>query len=325
MTSASFTGRKTIMKKLVTLCLLLLCAMTLSTQAQTALDPVLGRWDATVQGADGLSYPSWFEIRLRKEGELMASFVGRFGSMRYASKAEYKNGQLTLAIPKQYEVGPAELVFVGKLDGEKLSGKTTDEKGNTLQWSAVRAPALLTTKPVMWGKPIQLFNGKDVSGWKLRNTQHGPCWSVANGSMTNRTPCSDIISEQQFTDFKLHVEFQVPAKGNSGVYLRGRYETQISDIAGLTVDSLRMGSVYGWLKPQVAAAKGPGEWQAMDITLVGRKVTVVLNGQTIIDNETIPGITGGALDSNESAPGPIMLQGDHTKVMYRKVEITPAK
>ncbi len=304
--------------------LLLFCLLTVPVFAQSS-DAVLGRWDATVKAADGRSFPSWFEIRLRKEGELMASFVGQFGSMRYATKAEYKDGQLTIAIPKQYETAPAELVFVGKLEGDNLMGTTTDENGKTLQWSAVRAPALLTTKAVAWGKTIQLFNGKDVTGWKTRGGRYDGCWSATDGVLANKTPCADLISEQRFSDFKLHVEFQVPAKGNSGVYLRGRYEVQISDIAGQVVDSLRMGSVYGWHKPQVNAAKGPGEWQTMDITLIGRKVTVALNGQTIIDNETIPGITGGALDSDEAAPGPLMLQGDHTKVMYRKVEITPTK
>jgi hypothetical protein len=309
------------MKKTLLLCFCFL----LTAPAFAQSDAILGRWDATVKTADGRSFPSWFEIRLRKEGELMASFVGQFGSMRYASKAEYKDGQLTIAIPKQYETAPAELVFVGKLEGNKLSGTTTDDKGNTVAWSAMRAPELLASKPVTWGKAIQLFNGKDVTGWKTRGSRYDGCWSVADGTLTNKTPCADLISEQRFSDFKLHVEFQVPAQGNSGVYLRGRYEVQISDIAGQVLDSLRMGAIYGWLKPQVAAAKGPNEWQAMDITLIGRKVTVVLNGQTIVDNESIPGITGGALDSDEAAPGPIMLQGDHTKVMYRKVELTPVK
>lgn len=304
-----------------------LCALALPAFAQTAgfADAVLGRWDLTVQGADGVSYPSWLEVRLRKETELMASFVGRFGSMRYATKAEYSNGQLTVAIPAQYEAGPKELVFTGKLNGEQLVGTVIDEHGKTIQWTAKRAPALLASKSVTWGKTIQLFNGKDLSGWKLRNNANPNCWSVANGAMTNKMPCADIISEQKFTDFKLHIEFQVVPNGNSGVYLRGRYETQISDGYKQALDSLRMGAIYGWLKPVVDAAKPPSEWQTLDITLVGRKVTVVFNGQTIIDNETIPGITGGALDSDEAAPGPIMLQGDHTKVFYRKVEITPAK
>ncbi|MBP6824193.1 MAG: DUF1080 domain-containing protein [Acidobacteria bacterium] len=306
---------------------LCLCAFAFPALAQTVgfADAVLGRWDITVQGADGVSYPSWLEVRLRKENELMASFVGRFGSMRYASKIEYTNGQLTIVIPAQYEAAPKELVFTGKLSGEQLAGTVGDETGKAISWTGKRAPALTSAKAVTWGKPIQLFNGKDLTGWKLRNNAHPNCWGVENGVMTNKTPCADIISEQKFTDFKAHIEFQVPANGNSGVYLRGRYETQISDGFNQVLDSLRMGAVYGWLKPLVNAAKNPSEWQTLDITLIGRKVTVVFNGQTIIDNETIPGITGGALDSDEAAPGPIMLQGDHTKIMYRKVEITPAK
>jgi len=288
-------------------------------------DAVLGRWDITVQGADGTNYPSWLEVRLRKETELMASFVGRFGSMRYASKVEYANGQLIVVIPAQYEAAPKELVFNGKLSGDSLGGTVVDENSKTITWTGKRAPALTPAKAVTWGKTIQLFNGKDLTGWKQRNNNNPNCWSVSGGLMTNKTPCADIISEQKFTDFKAHIEFQVPANGNSGVYLRGRYEVQISDGYQQAIDSLRMGAVYGWLKPAMDAAKKPGEWQSLDITLVGRKVTVVFNGQTIIDNETIPGITGGALDSDEAAPGPLMLQGDHTKVMYRKVEITPAK
>ena len=315
------------MKRLAILLTLNVCLFVFPALAQKPgfADAVLGRWDITVKAADGSTYPSWLEVRLRKENELMASFVGRFGSMRYASKAEYANGQLTVVIPAQYEPAPKELVFTGKLEGDKLTGTTVNETGQTLQWTGVRAPALASAKTVAWGKPIQLFNGKDLAGWKQRNNNNPNCWSVANGVMTNKTPCADIISEQKFTDFKAHIEFQVPPNGNSGVYLRGRYEVQISDGFNQVIDSLRMGAVYGWLKPLVNAAKNPSEWQTLDITLIGRKVTVVFNGQTIIDNETIPGITGGALDSDEAAPGPIMLQGDHTKVMYRKVEITPAK
>lgn len=315
------------MKRLAIQLTLSVCLFVFPALAQKPgfADAVLGRWDITVKAADGSTYPSWLEVRLRKENELMASFVGRFGSMRYASKAEYANGQLTVVIPAQYEPAPKELVFTGKLSDDKLTGTTVNETGQTLQWTGVRAPALTPAKSVAWGKPIQLFNGKDLTGWKQRNNNNPNCWSVVDGLMTNKTPCADIISEQKFGDFKAHIEFQVPANGNSGVYLRGRYEVQISDGFNQVLDSLRMGAVYGWLKPLTNAVKAPGEWQTLDITLVGRKATVVFNGQTIIDNETIPGITGGALDSDEAAPGPIMLQGDHTKVMYRKIEITPAK
>ncbi len=164
-------------------------------------DQLLGRWDVMVQGADGVSYPSWMELQHRTETSLMGSFVGRFGSKRHASMVEYKDGQLTIKIPKQYEAAPEVLTFVGKLSGEKLAGTVQDEKGNTLNWTAVRAPELRRTTKPTWDKAIKLFNGKDLTGWKLRNNERGNCWSVENGVLTNSSRCVDLISEQKFTDF----------------------------------------------------------------------------------------------------------------------------
>ncbi len=310
---------------LLTVVFLLSAVLVFAQQPPGYADQILGRWDVMVQGADSINYPTWFELQHRKETELMGSFVGRFGSKRYASHVEYKAGQLTIKIPKQYEVGPDVLVFVGKLNGDKLVGTGQDEKGNPLNWTAVRAPELRRATKPAWDKAIKLFNGKDLTGWKLRSNEHGHCWSVENGVLTNQTPCTDLVSEQKFTDFKLHVEFQNVKGGNSGIYLRGRHEVQINDAYGQAADSLRMGGLYGFLKPNANASKPAGEWQTFDLTLIGRRVTVVLNGQTIIENEEIPGITGGALDSNEGEAGPIMLQGDHTKVMFKNVTITPAK
>lgn len=305
---------------------LMLFSLTAAAQNKVGFaDAVLGRWDITVQGADGVSYPSWMEVRLRTEAQLMGSFVGRFGSVRYASSVEYSDGQLTMKIPRQYELKPDVMIFTGRLVGDRLEGTTEDADGKTLKWTAVRAPEQRAAKPVTWGKPIQLFNGKDTSGWRLRNNAHPNCWKVEGGVLTNNMPCSDIISEQKFGDFKLHVEFKVVPQGNSGVYLRGRHEVQIEDTYNRVMDPLRMGAVYGFIKPMSNPSKAPGEWQTFDITLIGSRVTVVLNGETIINNEAIPGITGGALDANEGEPGPIMLQGDHTKVYFRKVELTPAK
>jgi hypothetical protein len=308
----------------------LLISLLSNVQAQPKVgfaDPVLGRWDVTVVGADGVSYPSWFEVRLRKETELMGGFVGRFGSLRYASKVEFSDGQLTITVPVQYEQHKKDLVFVGRLAGDRLEGTTEDENGKTIKWTAVRAPAMLPARQPVWGKAIQLFNGRDLAGWRLRDNRGGNCWKVEGGVLVNNTPCADLVSEQKFSDFKLRAEFKVVPQGNSGIYLRGRHEVQIADqkFYGPATDSLRMGGVYGFIKPAVDAAKAPGEWQTYEITLLGRRVTIVLNGQTIVDNETIPGITGGALDSDEGAPGPLMLQGDHTKVYFRKIELAPAK
>jgi len=286
-------------------------------------DPVLGRWDLTVDGADG-PYPSWLEVLLRKETELMGRFVGRFGSNRHVSEITFNAGELSVRIPPQYESRKSDLVFKARLDGDRLAGTTEDEKSTPVKWTGVRAPALERNAPPKWGQPVDLVNGKDLSGWKLRTTGRGQCWSVAGGAMTNTPPCVDIITERSFTDFKLHVEFNIVPKSNSGVYLRGRYEVQIQDDAGRAIDSLRMGGVYGFLRPATNASGKPGEWQTFDVTLVGRRVTVSLNGKTIANDAEIPGITGGALDSNEGAPGPLMLQGDHGRISFRKVVVTPA-
>ena len=114
-------------------------------------------------------------------------------------------------------------------------------------------------------------------------------------------------------------------KSNSGVYLRGRYEVQIQDDFGKEPESHRNGGIYGFVTPTSNPAKKAGEWQSLDITLIGRRVTVVLNERRSSIRSRFPGITGGALDSNEGEPGPIMLQGDHEQIYYRNIVITPAK
>ena len=286
-------------------------------------DPVLGRWDLTVQDGS-TAYPSWLDIQLRKETELMARFVGRFGSVRHATDVSYRDGQLRVRIPVQYEKNKADLQFEGRLSGDRLEGTTTGEKGESLTWTGVRAPALMRDAAPKWGAPVALFNGRDLTGWKLRVAGKEGCWSVPGGILTASAKCVDLVSERRFDDFKAHVEFRYPAKGNSGVYLRGRYEVQINDDAGGAIDPLRMGAVYGFLRPWADARRPAGEWQELDITLVGRRVTIALNGTTIIEDEVIPGITGGALDSDEGAPGPLVLQGDHGKVEFRRIIVTPA-
>lgn len=286
-------------------------------------DAILGRWDVTVEGADG-PYPSWLEVMLRKETELMGRFVGRFGSNRHVSHITYTSGELVVRIPVQYEQNTSDLVFKGRLAGDRLEGTTEAADGRVLEWTGVRAPALERTAQPAWDRPIDLFNGKDLTGWKLRDGARGACWTVVDGAMTNAPPCVDIVSERTFGDFKLHVEFNMVPKSNSGIYLRGRYEAQIQDDLTKATDSLRMGGIYGFLRPSVNASGRAGEWQSYDITLVGRRVTAVLNGRTVVDDAEIPGITGGALDSHEAAPGPLVLQGDHGQVSFRKVIVTPA-
>ena len=153
--------------------------------------------------------------------------------------------------------------------------------------------------------------------------RHAGCWQVSGGLLTATPPCVDLVSRDKFDDFRLEAEFRYPEGSNSGIYLRGRYEIQIQDDHRKALDPLRMGSVYGFVAPTVDAAKPAGEWQTYVITLIGRSVTVELNGTRIINSQRIPGITGGALDSKQAAPGPILLQGDHGPIEFRRISLTP--
>jgi hypothetical protein len=304
-------------------CLVLACATLIGQEPKTGFaDQILGRWDLTVKGATA-EYPSWVDIHLRKETQLQGRFVGQSGSSRNLTRVEYRDGALEFAVAPQYEKQQVDLVFTGRLTGDRLEGTTKTPDGTSITWTGVRAPALLRDAAPTWGAAIDLFDGASTAGWRQRGSQ-AACWKVEEGALMNSPKCVDIISERTFSEFKLHAEFSYPPGSNSGIYLRGRYEVQINDDAGRVTDALRMGGVYGFLRPYADAALMPGQPQSYDITLIGRRVTVVLNGKTIIDNEIIPGITGGALDSNEGEPGPILLQGDHGLVSFRKIVITPS-
>ncbi|MEO8622094.1 MAG: DUF1080 domain-containing protein [bacterium] len=282
-----------------------------------APDDIIGRWDITVQSTSG-AFPSWLEVELSGNSTLVGRFVGQFGSARPISRVNFKDGAVQFVIPPQWEQGSGDLRVEATLAGGKLTGFLTDPAGMRSPFTGVRAPLLRHADPA-WGKPVALFNGKDLSGWVATGANQ---WTVVNGILTSAKPGSNLRTEKSFGDFKLHAEFRVPPKGNSGIYLRGRHEVQVEDSKGMTLDSHHEGGVYGFLTPNEDAARAPGEWQTYDITLVGRLLTLVLNGRTVITRQEIPGITGGALDSNEGAPGPILLQGDHSSVEYRKVVIT---
>ncbi len=285
-------------------------------------DSVLGRWDLAVHGPDG-DYPSWIEIRLRTEAQLMAEFVGQFGSKRHATAVTFADDRLQVRIPVQWERGGGnELVFDGIIDGDRLSGRTRIGDGESYEWIGTRAPLLAATDVGEWGEPMALI-GDGLSGWRPRFERHAGCWSVEGGILSATPPCVDLVTDARFADFRLQFEFRYPPGSNSGVYLRGRYEVQIQDDMGMAVDPLRIGGLYGFIAPRTNAAGEPNEWQSMEVELIGRRVTVKLNGVEVISKREIPGITGGALDSDEGSAGPLMLQGDHGPIEFRNVVITP--
>jgi hypothetical protein len=281
---------------------------------EAGFDPaILGRWDVTVQGED--TYPLWFEIA-EAEGGLKGRLQGRFGHALDLESVEASGTHLMMTVE--------ETTYHANLDGATWKGTGEGKDSAKFEWVAERAPALPARAEITWGGPVPLFNGTDLTGWVPRHASQPNRWKVEDGTLVNEDSGSDLVTEATFQDFQLHVEVMVPKGSNSGIYLRGRYEVQVQDDLGKEPHARGMGGIYGQVTPIENAALPAGEWQSFDITLVGRTVTVVLNGKTLIDRQEIPGITGGALDSREAEPGPIFLQGDHGRILYRNLVLTPA-
>jgi hypothetical protein len=287
---------------------------------KTDSSSIEGRWDITIYFSEKTS-PSWLEVSHSGTNTLVGQFVGTGGSARPISRVYFTNGKVSFSIPPQWQIGN-DLSFEATYRNDSLIGTIIFPDGKNYNCIAVRAPSLRRNKAPVWGKPIRIFNGIDLKGWHTAGKNQ---WEVENGILKSTKPGSDLITDANFTDFKLHIEFRYSKNGNSGVYLRGRYEVQIIDDKRSDPWKGGFAAVYGFLPPSEMVAKKPGEWQTYDIILTGRMVTIASNGKTIICNQEIPGITGGALNSKEAEPGPIMLQGDHEPIEYRNIIITPAK
>lgn len=291
---------------------------------ETTKDPaVIGRWDITIDKG-GKSLPSWLEVQKSGTHTLIGRFVYAFGSARPISEVKVNDGKYSFSIPPQWEEGNRDMDFQFEVSGDQLKGTMVYTDGITYNFTGVRAPILIRSKEPVWGAPVKLFNGKNVNGW---HTDGKNQWIAEAGILRSPHSGANLISDKTFTDFKLHIEFRYPQGSNSGVYLRGRYEVQVIDTKSGEPEPInnQFSSIYGFLPPNKMMAKNPGEWQSYDITLVGRMVTIVANGKTVICNQQIPGITGGAINSQEGEPGPILIQGDHGPIDYRNIIITPAK
>jgi hypothetical protein len=307
--------------KVLLFALLVLPTSLLKANGGGEKDPIEGRWDLTVN-IDGRIAPSWLEVRHTGINGYFGRFVWEGGSARPISKVEFKDGKVSFHIPAQWERTEKELVLEGTLADSKLSGTIVNTNGKTYTFVGEKAPKLWRDKAPVWGAPIKIFNGKDLTGWEALGKTNQ--WIVENGVLKSPKSGANIRTVKTFYDFKLHIEFRYPKGSNSGVYLRGRYEIQIEDNKGMEPISLYLGGIYGFIDPWLNMAKEPGEWQSYDVELVGRMVTVKANGTTIIYKQEIPGITGGALDSKEGEPGPLMMQGDHGPIEFRNIVITPA-
>jgi Domain of Unknown Function (DUF1080) len=292
--------------------------------AQTPVSKLQGRWDLTIDAASR-KLPSWIEVT-EDQGHDKLVMVGITDHATPLQKFTIKPRSIEFISPKDEEGFSKDMSFKGKLVGDKLEGTVSDPDGDSWPWTGVRAPTLKRNSPPRWEQAVTLLDGRDLDGWHLLNPSKAGTWKVDHGILVSTGHGTELVSNSKFEDFKLHVEFKCGPSSNSGVYLRGRYEVQIETDSAAEPNSHHTGGVYGFIDPTPEQPRIADVWQAFDITLIGRTLTIVQNGVTIIDSKEIPGITGGALDSHEALPGPIYLQGtEEGTVMFRNIVITPAR
>ena len=320
--------------------------VSVSLSAQNTMESYFGRWSLYLPGGAG-----WLEVHKQKN-YTDANLLWRGGSVEPVDNVYLDGDKLIVTkvsrvVREKDSKGDAirthtitdmytfELKGEGELDGVAVSVKRDGSGVNRTKFTGKKIPDLPPppdlTK-IKYGEPVELFNGRNLSGWELveKNRQNG--WVASNGILVNNPvqkegephiDYGNLRTKNEFEDFNLKIQVNVPAGSNSGIYLRGIYEIQVMDSYGLPLDPHNIGAVYSRITPSEAAEKPSGQWQDLDITLYMRHVTVVLNGVKIIDNQPLLGVTGGALSADEFSPGPIFLQGDHGTIMYRNIVLTP--
>jgi hypothetical protein len=314
---------------------------------KTDISEFLGQWTIDIQGGS----VGWLEVR-QEDNYLDGDILWGGGSVLPVSDIFLEQGHIlvvqrsnnivrkvdenTTPVRTQTITDWLEIVRKGeKIEGILLSPRKNGTGVDSSTFSGTKLPApppAPDLAKLKFGTPLTLFNGKDLTGWKLTNEKQTNGFSVVDGILTNNPAqvegqphisYGNLRTEQLFEDFNLKLEVNVPVDGNSGIYLRGMYEIQVSDSYKKGLDPHNMGAVYSRICPVVSAEKPAGTWQTFDITLCDRHITVILNGIKIIDNKPVYGPTGGALTSDVFAAGPIYLQGDHRAVQYRNIVLTP--
>ncbi len=279
-------------------------------------NPFVGRWDFNLTSASG-TRACWLGIT-EKDGKLDVWFQPTGGNVYEVKDVKTDGSHLIL--------GLSGMTWDLEASGGKLTG-VQKRGGSTVALTGLPEPALKRSAPKAWTNPEPLFNGKNLDGWEPMGNPANSHWTVKDGLLVNEAHGANLKTTRKFDDFKVHYEVNCPEGGNSGFYLRGRYEVQIEyEPLSENPPERRIGSVYGRIAPTPELPRTPGQWETFDVTLVGRTVTVVRNGTTTIDHKEIEGITGGALDANEAEPGPFYIQGDHTGgLKFRNITVAVPK
>ena len=269
----------------------------------------------------------WLEIRGAGGDDIQGRFVGGVGGRSQPLlDAEIREGALRFRVERYFEHSQTwgTATTTARLAGDGMEGVTRRHGGPEIRWSGRRPDVVSDHDDGSWkpAAPIILFDGGDLSLWRSTKGKDGQ-WVVLDGVLRNQGKAPNLVTVRKFLNFQLHVEFRVAAGSNSGIGLRSRYEVQILDDYGQPAGIHGNGAVYSTIKPAVNASRPPESRQTFDITLIGRDVTVTLNGRRIIDKQTIRGLTAMAADASEADPGPLALQGDHGPVEFYRIVLTP--
>ncbi|MHC4875898.1 MAG: 3-keto-disaccharide hydrolase [Planctomycetota bacterium] len=316
-----------------------------SASAESRVDAFLGAWAFKLPDGN----PAWLKLT-REDQQLTGALLWSVGSARPVSDVTIRDGKLTFRRKISWRpygeptvkrvISPFRGVVTDgglRLSFTQVTADVDDGQPEELALVGKRvppAPSRPDLSKVRFGPPIELLNGRDLAGWELSNPRKKNGWSVKDGVLVNETPKQDfgaygeygnLMTERRFTDFELTIEYNVALGGNSGIYLRGMYEAQVVDRDSRMQGIQGPGAIFGRIKPSKNAARPGGEWNTYVLTLVDRHITVVLNGEKVIDNQLLEGCTGGGLQADDTQPGPIFLQGDHTAVRYRNIRLRPVK
>lgn len=231
------------------------------------------------------------------------------------------------------------MALSAQLDTSKLTPESSE------LWDPV--PRVVEAPPT--GAPsdaIVLFDGKDFSKWKSAKPGGKIEWTISDGAMTVKPKSGDIETVDQFDDYQLHIEFRTPAevkgngqgRGNSGIFMQGKYELQVLDsYNNRTYSNGQAGSIYKQSMPLVNASRKPGEWQVYDVVYTSPKfnkdgllitpafITVLHNGVLVQNHTSIYGTTPykGKPMFEVHGKGPIKLQEHENPTSFRNIWIRP--
>ena len=317
--------------------------LLLPIKAQDARENFFGMWTLSIE--DGTV--GWLNVH-KDKGYLDAELLWVGGSVTPVSNVYFRDDNkliVTRSNERTIKQGDDVRKFINNqvlcfsIENDTIKGlsfspqqdRMSVEETKFIGWELPQPTTPPNLSNIVFGNPIELFNGVDLSGWRLIDPKQTNGFKVVDGILVNdpvqytgsHISYGNIRTINEFEDFNLKLEVSVPEGSNSGVYLRGLYEVQVLDSYGRELDSHNMGALYSRITPSMAAEKPAGEWQVLDITLYKRHVTVRLNGKEIISNKPVFGPTGGAISADVNKAGPIYLQGDHGKVKYRNIVLKP--